>query len=404
MTTPGGSAPDGAYVIGSMYGTDVTESSVRAITRGTNLGSWTGAQENMKAYMSGVGREVTRLDNRIDELIIGNDLVQVATYSESGVWTKPPGASRVVVAVIAGASGGGNGNMEDNSSDFENGGFGGWSGGWSRGQILASTLPATVAVTVGSGSAGATADGTAAASAGQSRFGDLVVATGAEGTNYGTGDYAYRVRGGNGGYLTGSFFLGGTMHASTYGGAGSFNPGGEGGAPMGSGNTGNNGYSVTDVGKVGLGSGGGGGAVGTNGKAGGRGGHGGWPSGPGGGGGGSDLGSSGFGGNGAGGVVIVMTYREDTFGVAPSVPTGLAASNITSSGATITWSASTDDIAVRRYAISNNGIEVGVSDTTTYALTGLNPSTTYSITVEAVDLGGNKSDPSAPLSVTTTAS
>lgn len=403
MTAPDQSNPDGSLAPGLFaQRQQMTEDDAKGQMRSSGLMPWTRAQENMQAYIAGVGREVTRLDNRIDELIIGNELVHVATFSESGVWSKPPGASRLVIAVLSGSSGGGRGNNSAGSADFARGGLGGYSGGWSRGQINAADVPDNVAVVVGAGSAGATTSG-AAAAAGESRFGDLIVSTGATGTNYGTGDYSFQIRGGDGGYPNGSRLMGWSYTTAAYGGAGSFSPGGEGGAQAGSGNHGNNDYSVTEVGKVGMGSGGGGGAANSGGSAGGRGGDGGWPSGSGGGGGGSNLGASGNGGNGAGGMVVVMTYREDSLGVAPTAPTGLAASNITSTGATLTWNASTDDIGVRRYSIFINGIQAGVSDNTTYTLTGLNPVTTYSITVRAVDLGGNTSDDSATLSLITTA-
>ncbi len=51
MTTPGGSAPDGAYVVGSKYGSDVTEDSVRAITRGA-IGGFESAQDSWHGLTS----------------------------------------------------------------------------------------------------------------------------------------------------------------------------------------------------------------------------------------------------------------------------------------------------------------------------------------------------------------
>lgn len=401
MTTPGGEAPDGAYVIGSGYGSDVTEDSVRSITRGNVLNPWSRAQDNYQVSTAGMYREVTRLDNRIDEIIFGNELVNLATFSTSGTWTKPPGATRVVVNVIAGASGGACANSSG-EGEFR-GGLGGYSGGWQRATILASDLPDTVDVVVGAGSNGATSSGWAVA-AGDSSFGTYVIATGSVGSNYGTGNYSFRVRGGDGGYGTGSRLNGITSHSATYGGAGSFSPGGEAGAPDNSGNPGVNGYSVNEVGKIGMGSGGGGGAMnlGVSGP-GGRGGDGGWPSGPGGGGGGyNNGGPSGPGGKGAAGAVFVMTYLEDTLGIAPTAPTGLAASEITPSSAKITWVASTDDIAVRNYKVFVDGVEVAAVDGISHTVTGLSPATTYQVTVRAIDLGGNASNDSSPLSFTTT--
>ncbi|MBD8056715.1 fibronectin type III domain-containing protein [Rhodococcus ruber] len=402
MTTPGGSAPDGAYVIGSGYGSDVTEDSVRSMIKGSVLSPWSKAQNNYQTSTAGMYREVTRLDNRIDEIIFGNELVNLATFSTSGTWTKPPGATRVVVNVMAGSSGGGCGNNSAGGQADWQGGFGGWSGGWQRATILAGDLPETVEVVVGAGSDGATTRG-AAVAAGDSAFGTYVVAVGASGTNYGTGNYSFRVRGGDGGYATGNQVVGGEYVSATYGGAGSFSPGGEAGAPNASGNPGVNGYSVTEVGKIGMGSGGGGGAQNGSGGLGGRGGDGGWPSGPGGGGGASNLGGPlGYGGKGSAGAVFVMTYLEDTLGIAPTAPTGLVASEITPSSAKITWVASTDDIAVRNYKVFVDGTEVAAVDGISHTATGLSPATTYQVTVKAIDLGGNASNESAPLSFTTT--
>ncbi|MCZ1070836.1 fibronectin type III domain-containing protein [Rhodococcus sp. A5(2022)] len=379
----------------------MTEDEAKSQMRSSNLFPWTKAQSSYQQSTAGMYREVTRLDNRIDEIIFGNELVNLATFSTSGTWTKPPGATRVVVNVIAGASGGACANSAG-SGEFR-GGLGGYSGGWYRATILAGDLPDTVEVTVGSGSDGATTSGWAVA-AGDSAFGTYVVANGSTGSNYGSGNYSFRVRGGDGGYGTGSRLNGVTMHSATYGGAGSYNPGGEAGAPDGSGNPGVNGYSITEVGKIGMGSGGGGGAMNSSTSGGGgRGGDGGWPSGPGGGGGGYNLGGpSGRGGKGAAGAVFVMTYLEDTLGVAPSAPTNLTASEITPTTAKITWTASTDDIAVRNYKVFVDGTEVAAVDGISHTVDGLSPATTYQITVRAVDLGGNVSNASAPLSLTTT--
>lgn len=403
MTAPDQSSPDGSLAPGLFaQRQQMTEDDAKGQMRASGLLPWTRAQSSYQQSTAGMYREVTILHNRIDEIIFGNELVNLATFSTSGTWTKPPGATRVVVNVIAGSSGGGCGNNDAGGQADWRGGFGGWSGGWQRATILASELPDTVEVIVGAGSDGATTRG-AAVAAGDSSFGAFVTSGGATGTNYGTGNYSFKIRGGDGGYATGNQVIGGTFIAATYGSAGSFNPGGEAGAPNGSGNPGVNGYSITEVGKIGMGSGGGGGAMNANGGLGGRGGDGGWPSGPGGGGGASNLGGPvGPGGKGSGGVVFVMTYLEDTLGVAPSAPTNLAATEITPTSAKITWTASTDDIAVRNYKVFVDGTEVAAVDGISHTVDGLSPATTYQITVRAVDLGGNVSNASAPLSLTTT--
>jgi chitodextrinase len=86
---------------------------------------------------------------------------------------------------------------------------------------------------------------------------------------------------------------------------------------------------------------------------------------------------------------------------APTDPTNLVASNITSSGATLNWTASTDNVGVTQYNISIDGTVVGSSGNTTFNVTGLSPLTTYTATVNAQDAAGNISG-SASTSFTTT--
>ncbi len=88
---------------------------------------------------------------------------------------------------------------------------------------------------------------------------------------------------------------------------------------------------------------------------------------------------------------------------APSTPTGLAASNITQTSATISWTASTDDRGVTGYEVRVNGTLNGTSTTTSYALSGLTASTTYAVSVIAKDAAGNASA-AASINVTTTGS
>lgn len=85
----------------------------------------------------------------------------------------------------------------------------------------------------------------------------------------------------------------------------------------------------------------------------------------------------------------------------PTTPLNLAASNITGGSATITWTASTDNIAVTGYNVYINGVLYGSSGTNSINIIGLNPNTTYQVTVVATDAAGNVSPTSAPLSFTT---
>ena len=74
---------------------------------------------------------------------------------------------------------------------------------------------------------------------------------------------------------------------------------------------------------------------------------------------------------------------------APSDPSNLVASNITSSGATLSWDASTDNVGVDHYNIFIDGNQVGTSTNTTFNVTGLDPITLYNASVNAEDAAGN---------------
>lgn len=86
---------------------------------------------------------------------------------------------------------------------------------------------------------------------------------------------------------------------------------------------------------------------------------------------------------------------------APTVPTGLASSNISQSSFTLSWSASIDNVRVTSYDIYMNGIWVNSVTGTTVGVTGLSPYTTYAMTVRAKDAAGNVSNASVVLNVTT---
>ena len=88
---------------------------------------------------------------------------------------------------------------------------------------------------------------------------------------------------------------------------------------------------------------------------------------------------------------------------APTVPTTLAASGTTTVSTTLSWNASTDNVAVTAYYIYQNGTYKASSATRSFNVTGLTAGTTYSFTVKAIDAAGNLSAASNAASVTTTA-
>jgi chitodextrinase len=92
----------------------------------------------------------------------------------------------------------------------------------------------------------------------------------------------------------------------------------------------------------------------------------------------------------------------------PSAPGSLAVSAITTTGATLAWSASTPgSFPLTGYVIYrvDGGVETAVSvtpnATTTATLSGLTPATPYTLRIRARDTAGVLSAPSAPVSFTT---
>lgn len=88
---------------------------------------------------------------------------------------------------------------------------------------------------------------------------------------------------------------------------------------------------------------------------------------------------------------------------APSVPAGLLASNISTNGATLSWTASTDNVAVATYLVLRGGVQIASTAATSYSDSGLAPGSSYSYTVKAQDAVGNTSAASAALALTTSA-
>ncbi len=100
-------------------------------------------------------------------------------------------------------------------------------------------------------------------------------------------------------------------------------------------------------------------------------------------------------------VITVTVSNTITDGIAPTVPTGLVATAISSSIIDLAWTASTDNVGVTGYKVFRNGTQVATVTGTSYPDTGLSPSTTYIYTVSAYDAAGNNSAQSASKSATT---
>ncbi|KKQ55398.1 MAG: Coagulation factor 5/8 type domain protein, partial [Parcubacteria group bacterium GW2011_GWA2_38_13] len=86
---------------------------------------------------------------------------------------------------------------------------------------------------------------------------------------------------------------------------------------------------------------------------------------------------------------------------APSVPTNLTATVISSSQINLSWTASTDSVGVTGYRIYRNGTQIGTSAVASYSNTGLTAATAYSFTVAAYDAAGNSSAQTNAVGATT---
>ncbi|MFD0673818.1 fibronectin type III domain-containing protein [Cohnella sp. GCM10027633] len=89
---------------------------------------------------------------------------------------------------------------------------------------------------------------------------------------------------------------------------------------------------------------------------------------------------------------------------APSVPTALTSPSKTTTSVSLSWTASTDNVAVTGYDVYVGGVLAGsTTGATTYTVGSLAANTSYSFTVKAKDAAGNASAASTALNVTTNA-
>jgi chitodextrinase len=87
--------------------------------------------------------------------------------------------------------------------------------------------------------------------------------------------------------------------------------------------------------------------------------------------------------------------------VAPTRPTGLRVSSVTTTSVRLAWTASTDAGVVRGYRVFRNDVYVGTSTTTTFTDAGRTRGTAYSYRVVAFDSSANLSPSSATVVGTT---
>ncbi len=95
-----------------------------------------------------------------------------------------------------------------------------------------------------------------------------------------------------------------------------------------------------------------------------------------------------------------LTFQDIS---APSVPTGLAGTVLSSTSVKLTWTAASDNIGVTNYKLFANGVFVADLGNTVSSVRSNAPSTTYKYAISACDASGNCSAKSPELSITTPA-
>ncbi|MCA9361368.1 metallophosphoesterase [Candidatus Kaiserbacteria bacterium] len=106
-------------------------------------------------------------------------------------------------------------------------------------------------------------------------------------------------------------------------------------------------------------------------------------------------------GDSAGAPLLHIEYSTVSDTTAPSTPTNLNATAVSSRQINLTWNASSDNIGVSGYDVYRNGSLVGTVTGTSFSNTGLSSNTGYTYTVRARDASGNVSNNSQSASATT---
>ena len=99
-------------------------------------------------------------------------------------------------------------------------------------------------------------------------------------------------------------------------------------------------------------------------------------------------------------VAVAPASTGDT--TAPSVPAGLTVGTKTQTSIALSWTASTDNVAVTGYTPYKGGVAQATTTTTSTTFSGLTCGTSYTLTVAAYDAAGNNSAQSTAVAGATT--
>ena len=96
----------------------------------------------------------------------------------------------------------------------------------------------------------------------------------------------------------------------------------------------------------------------------------------------------------------IFTTQDDE---APTTPTNVTVTNITTNALSVSWSASTDNESVSGYEVLLNDNLAGETSSTTFNVQNLVPNTDYAVTIVAKDVAQNRSTPSTAVNIKTLA-
>lgn len=85
----------------------------------------------------------------------------------------------------------------------------------------------------------------------------------------------------------------------------------------------------------------------------------------------------------------------------PTNPTEFISSNVTQVSTELSWNASTSDRGIEGYEVYRDGVLWGSTSATSMVISGLQCNTNHQITVKAVDIDGNRSEPGSSINVST---